>query len=185
MHSTIQHAFSTRKRTLFNDACIAKKYTRTKLPTIIELYYQYLEFNSNLKQIIQDLRLNILIWEESDIPNVPFTNIQIKCTRLLTNIKALSKFNHKQNFEMKKKEFFEKHNKLFDIASFSCYRKSKDPYAIDILCSCRMDKKIQNKELAFYLDQMSNIIQRIESHRSQRESANISDDTNTDGLLNL
>ena len=113
---------------------------------------------------------------------MPFTSIQIKCTRLLTNIKALSKFNHKQNFEMKKK-FFEKYNKLFDIASCSCYRK--DPHAIDILCSCSMDRKIPSKELAFYLNQIINRIQRIEIHRSQREPANISGDTNNDGLVNL
>ena len=48
---------TTRKQTPFNDAFVAKKYTRTKLPTSIELYCQYLEFNSNSKQTIQDLRL--------------------------------------------------------------------------------------------------------------------------------
>ena len=173
---------TTRKQTPFKDAFVAKKYTRTKLPTSIELYCQYLEFNSNSKQTIQDLRL---IWEEAGIPNVPFTSIHIKFTRFLTNIRALSKFSRKQNFEMKKKKFFEKHNKLFDIASCSCYRKSKDPRAIDMLCSCRMNKKIPSKELAFYLDQISNRIQRIENHRSQREPANISGDTNNDELVNL
>ena len=86
---------------------------------------------------------------------------------------------------MIKKKFFEKYNKLFDIASCSSYRKSRAPHAIDILCSCSMDRKIPSKELAFYLDQISNRIQRIESHRSQREPANISGDTNNDGLVNL
>ena len=101
---------TTRKQTPFNDAFVAKKYTRTKLPTSIELYCQYLEFNSNSKQTIQDLRL---IWEEAGIPNVPFTSIHIKFTRFLTNIRALSKFSRKQNFEMKKK------NSLRNITSYS------------------------------------------------------------------
>ena len=48
---------TTRKQTPFNDAFVAKKYTRTKLPTSIELYCQYLEFYLNSKQTIQDLRL--------------------------------------------------------------------------------------------------------------------------------
>ena len=105
---------TTRKQTPFNDAFVAKKYTRTKLPTSIELYCQYLEFNSNSKQTIQDL---LLIWEEAGIPNVPFTSIQIKFTRLLTNNKELSKFNHKQNFEMKKK------NSLRNITGMVYHKK--------------------------------------------------------------
>ena len=60
---------------------------------------------------------------------------------------------------MKKKEFFEKQNVIW----YCLWSKSKDPHAINILCSCSINKKIQNKELAFYLDQICNRIQRIES----------------------
>ena len=110
----------TQEKTPFYKVFISKLFTNTKFPTFIDLYCQYRMYEDSINDkdcIINDI---IKVWESSSIPIINKYSISNKFDRFLRSIQIFTKYNNKENFNIKYIEFFSRYDILYNIAAFCC-----------------------------------------------------------------